>query len=106
MQTCPLTKKPLCNKCKGPVYKCAPEKNTECKKTACQRICRFTYEPKFAADDKPICVKKAEERRQELERQEKEAEQKLCKQTQMLAMASIAMSVLSVAINAVRIILR
>ena len=34
------------------VYKCNPEKNTNCKKTLCQKDCFFTYNKDYSEDGK------------------------------------------------------
>ena len=34
------------------VYKCDPNKNTTCAKTACQKQCQYTLNPYYSADGK------------------------------------------------------
>jgi len=35
-----------------PMYLCDPEKNTECKKTSCQKECKHTTNPKYKKEVK------------------------------------------------------
>lgn len=38
----------------GPLYKCDPAKNTECRKTGCQNPCRMTRNKAFSTDGIPL----------------------------------------------------
>lgn len=44
----------MCEGCKGPFYRCDPEKNMECRKTHCGE-CKLTSKLQFALDKTPIC---------------------------------------------------
>lgn len=41
------------------VYKCDPEKNAECKKTACQDLCFMTSKKEYSSDGIPMVFDEA-----------------------------------------------
>lgn len=58
---CAYSGKPLCDNCRGAVYRCDPEKNRECSKEMCGE-CRYTKNIKFAQDTNPICWRTEDEK--------------------------------------------
>lgn len=55
LPTCPASGMPWCVGCFGPIYLCDPEKNTECRKTACGKECHYTHRQAYSANGVPIC---------------------------------------------------
>lgn len=51
---CEYSRRPVCPQCRGPVYRCDPEKNRECRKTFCGE-CGYTSRREYAADPTPVC---------------------------------------------------
>lgn len=49
------------------VYKCAPEKNTKCRKTDCQTLCFHTTERKYSRDGKKYIYNVKDDKYDELD---------------------------------------
>lgn len=45
-----------CSMCKGPLYRCNPHLNVDCRKRHCQ-LCNYTTDIRYASDSTPICRK-------------------------------------------------
>lgn len=62
---CAYSGKPMCERCKGPLYVCDPKKNESCRKIWCMTynpatgVCRLTHNIQYAADQTPICSRQA-----------------------------------------------
>lgn len=56
VESCAYSGQPMCERCKGPLYVCDPQKNTSCWKKHClERHCGYTRHPEYAKDATPLC---------------------------------------------------
>ena len=63
---CAVSGVPMCERCNGPLYVCAPAKNISCKKTFCHE-CGYTHKAECSTDGKPICIKELLNRQNSLD---------------------------------------